>query len=278
MLNKQLKVKPLFFFFLLMTSILPGVSTADTEALNDADASSGLESENRIDYRSLDLYPLKVERWKKGRTFFRKDLAEFTEGHPYESLRLAFAKHFPFALDNITRLWVFKPSVSVSAMTAVEVEPGSDWSISHYQINHGSAVTMEEFDTIPYYSNNFLTKAVLYFDPFYDPAYSDTEARYIILDQEDGWGVKNYPLDADITFSRNNPKTGADERIILNVKRKITNALKTGKVTLALKSVEGSESVEYAFQSQISYPKTNFSSWYHEPVIVLIDFKELNEH
>ena len=244
------------------------------EESNDLDTGFHFETEERIDYRTLDLYPLKVERWMKGRTFFRQQLTVITAGLPYESPRMGFVKHFPLSLDNITHLWVFKPSISVSAMTAVEVEPGSDWRITNYQINHGSAVTMEEFDTIPYYSNNLLPKAVLYHQPFFDPSYSDAAARYVILDQEDWWGVKSFPLDADITFSRTNPETSAEESIVVNVKRKVTNALKTGKIKLAIKTEEGSEPVEYKLQSQVRYPKTNFSSWYHEPANVLVDFEK----
>ncbi len=56
--------------------------------------------------------------------------------------------------------------------------------------------------------------------------------RFLLLDQENWWGIVDYPVDADVTFTRFDEVSGeAIEQVTVNVQRTITNGMKAGNIS-----------------------------------------------
>ncbi|WP_066014169.1 hypothetical protein [Endozoicomonas atrinae] len=232
-----------------------------------------------IDYLSMDLYSLKVRRWFENghlphiplsASFIRLDPSLI---HQLSSRDYVFASNVaiinnPFLFTMIFPFSVLAPATSASSLTAVELSPDSTWMISGYKFSKGTPVTFQDF------TNNHELMARLEDHGMFDIDKNRT-GYFLLLDQEHAWGVFDYPLDANITFSRHNELTETVEEITVNVTREVTNTIRSGKISAKIISTRNipDDTSRYKLVSSTSYPNYDFYNWYHQPSRIVIDFK-----
>ena len=163
------------------------------------------------------------------------------------------------------------PYIGATSLTAIELPANSPWKITGYRIANGKAMTYRHFE------GNEETMEVIKEGNMFD-RHDNTSGRFVLLDQENWWGATDYPLDADIIFSRNHDD-GTEEKITVNFKRSITNGAKAGTVSTSIKS-GGKQSLlqtPHSYSIKTHYPGQffaihNWSNWYHLPTRVVVDF------
>ncbi len=231
-----------------------------------------------VDYLAMDLYSLKTRRW-----FENGNLPHLPISAPFMRFNPSTVKQFsspeyssssyllinnPVLFTMLFPFSLFSPAASACSLTAIELAPDSMWRISGYKLNSGTPIAYNDFN-----QNHELMTAIKAQNMF--DFNENSSGRFLLLDQENSWGLFNYPLDANITFSRHNDLTEALEEITVNVKREITNNMKAGKVYSRIISTRGiPENISgYKLVSNISYPNYDFDTWYHQPSRIMIDFK-----
>ena len=156
------------------------------------------------------------------------------------------------------------PYPGAASLTAIELPKDSPWRITGYNTMHGYVVRYSDL------SESASDFAVNYgmFDPQQVP-----RGRFLLINQENWWGVIDYPVHVDITLTHHDE--GADGRVrevTVTVRRKVTNGLKVGAISTQIVPVSGQDDRLIA---RTTYPQwLDFSSWYHKPARVMIDFHQ----
>ena len=91
--------------------------------------------------------------------------------------------------------------------------------------------------------------------------------------RENWWGIVDYPVDVDVTFTRFDEVSGeATEQVTVNVQREVTNGMKAG--TILPRVIHTTQNQQkYQLETRMDYPAWfDFSSWYHKPSRLIVDF------
>ncbi len=182
---------------------------------------------------------------------------------------------------------VFNPYAGAISIMAIELPKDASWRITGCKTSAGRIIRSHDF--IKDESTRATTEEYGMFDSRKNPV-----GRFLLIDQENWWGLADYPIDADVTFTHydeNGAATGKE--IIVNYRRKVTNLLKAGAIKSKITSIKnhkylnGDPEVKTSGQVLSSpcnyklaktkpfYPDwTEFSRWYHEPTRVLVEFQE----
>lgn len=156
------------------------------------------------------------------------------------------------------------PYPGAASLTAIELPKDSPWRITGYNTMHGYVVRYSDL------SDSASDFAVDYgmFDPQQVP-----RGRFLLINQENWWGVIDYPVHVDITLTHHDE--GADGRareVTVTIRRKVTNGLKVGAISTQIVPASGQDDRLIA---RTTYPQwLDFSSWYHKPARVMIDFHQ----
>ena len=168
-------------------------------------------------------------------------------------------------------LYTLWPYVGAASLTAIELPQDSPWKITGYKIANGSVIRQQDFE-----GNEDALDAVTGFSMF--DRQDNPEGRFLLIDQENWWGLVDYPVDIDVTFSRTKEDSDSSEKITVNFQRSITNGLKPGTIKSRILTVRESQNKRkpYRLAATPKYPNwVNFTQWYHQPTRVHVDFKEI---
>ena len=156
------------------------------------------------------------------------------------------------------------PYPGAASLTAIELPKDSPWRITGYNTMHGHVVRYSDL------SESASEFAVDYgmFDPRLVP-----RGRFLLINQETWWGVIDYPVHVDITLThRDEGSDGGAREVTVTVRRKVTNGLKAGAIATQIVPASGQDDRLIA---RTTYPQwLDFSSWYHKPARVMIDFHQ----
>ena len=163
-------------------------------------------------------------------------------------------------------VFILWPYAGATSLTAIELPPDSPWKITGYKVGNGRVVTYQHLE-----GNNDATQAAEDGEMF--DREKGNPGRFLIIDQENWWGLTDYPTDIDITFTRSHPGK-PNETITVNLLRAVTNGLKPGKVTLKLNSgAKHSQQSLYRLTHHVDAPSYfEFRKWYHRPTRVILNF------
>ncbi|CAM3549490.1 hypothetical protein [Parendozoicomonas haliclonae] len=162
-------------------------------------------------------------------------------------------------------LW---PYDGAASLTAIELPANSPWRITGYRLASGYALKDKHFD------GSDDAQQVTRENKMFDRETND-HGRFLLLDQENWWGLTDYPLNADVEFTRFDDEQ-ASEKITVNFQRTVTNGLKPGRLKAKILAARDSNDTTVYRHLKLSrhYPGwTEFSRWYHEPTRAVIDFE-----
>ena len=170
------------------------------------------------------------------------------------------------ASQAVMALW---PYMGAASLTAFEVPANSSWKITGYKIGNGNAITYRHFE-----GNQDAIESAEQGNMF--DRNKNTAGQFLLVDQENWWGLTDSPTDIDITFSREQPE-GQNESITINFLRAVTNGFKAGAITAQTKSSQGNSALygptHYALETQ--RPRYfEWRKWYHLPARVIIHFDD----
>ena len=171
------------------------------------------------------------------------------------------------AYSTSTALW---PYIGAASLTAIEVPKDSPWKITGYSAAHGDVIQYSDFN-----DNEKAKHSAIEHDMFDHKI--NAHGRFLLIDQENWWGVADYPVDVDVTFTRFDPYSGkTNEQVTANIKREVTNGLKAGAISSKIvRTTENQQ--EYELITSPSYPEwLDFYSWYHKPTSLITDFQPAN--
>ncbi|MFK0570147.1 hypothetical protein [Endozoicomonas sp.] len=161
-------------------------------------------------------------------------------------------------------IWPYTGAVS---LTSIEIPENSPWKITGYKTAHGGPIRYSDLA----FNEDAMANAREHemFDHQKNP-----QGRFLLVDQENWWGVVDYPVDIDVTFSRfDELSTEAHEQITVNFKRTVTNGLKAGAISSRIIQAPQNQQ-NYQLATRPYYPDWfDFSSWYHKPAQLMVDFK-----
>ena len=159
------------------------------------------------------------------------------------------------------------PYLGAASLTSIELPENSPWKITGYKVAHGGAIRYSDLA----FNEDAISNAREY--EMYDRQ-KTAQGRFLLLDQENWWGIVDYPVDADVTFTRFDEVSGeAIEQVTVNVQRTITNGMKAGNIlSRVVRTTQNQQN--YQLVTRPDYPDWfDFSSWYHKPSRLMVDFK-----
>ena len=156
------------------------------------------------------------------------------------------------------------PYSGAASLTAIELPEASPWRITGYGTVHGHVVRYADLSEA---ARAFAADHDM-FDPRRVP-----RGRFLLINQENWWGIIDYPVQVDVTFTHFDAGSNkASRKVKVNVRRKVTNGLKAGEIAAQVVSASGQDDQLIAVTT---YPQwLDFSSWYHKPARVMIDFRQ----
>lgn len=159
------------------------------------------------------------------------------------------------------------PYTGAASLTSIELPKNSPWKITGYKVAHGGAIRYADFA--------FNTDAMINAreHEMFDRQQMG-QGRFLLIDQENWWGIVDYPADVDVTFTHFDEVSGeATDQVTVNVQRKVTNGLKAG--TILPRVIHATDNRQkYQLETRMNYPAWfDFSSWYHQPSRIFINFK-----
>lgn len=159
---------------------------------------------------------------------------------------------------------VVLPYPGAASLTAIELPQDSPWRITGYNTLHGYVVRYSDLGES---ASEFAVDYGM-FDPQQVP-----RGRFLLINQENWWGVIDYPVHVDITLThRDEWADGGAREVTVTVRRKVTNGLKAGAIATQIVPASGQDDRLIA---RTTYPQwLDFSSWYHKPARVMIDFHQ----
>ena len=156
------------------------------------------------------------------------------------------------------------PYLGAASLTAVELPEGSPWRITGYSAIHGHVIR---------YSDLSETASALAADHGMFDRQRVPRGRFLLINQENWWGVVDYPVHVDVTFTYFDEESNeALREVTVNIRRKVTNGLKAGEIATQVVPASGQGDRLIAMTA---YPQwLDFSSWHHKPARVMIDFRQ----
>lgn len=159
------------------------------------------------------------------------------------------------------------PYLGAVGLTSIELPENSPWKITGYKVAHGGAIRYSDFA----FNEDAMINARE--QEMFDRQQMK-QGRFLLVDQENWWGIVDYPVDVDVTFTHFDDVSGeATEQVTVNVQREVTNGMKAG--TILPRVVHRTQNQQkYQLATRTDYPAWfNFSNWYHQPARIMIDFK-----
>ncbi len=162
------------------------------------------------------------------------------------------------------------PFVGAASLTAIELPANSPWRITGYKVAKGKAITYRHFE-----DNEDAQEAAREGEMF--DRKKNSAGRFLLVDQEDWWGLTDTPVDIDVTYTRSH-SDGADEKITVNFRRSVTNGLKSGTITASIINSAQKTVLRHSYSNSIKafYPNNflmfGWSRWYHQPSRIVMDF------
>ena len=156
------------------------------------------------------------------------------------------------------------PYPGAASLTAIELPAASPWRITGYSTIHGHVVRYADLSEA---ASTFAADHDM-FDPRRVP-----RGRFLLINQEDWWGIVDYPVQVDVTFTHFDARSKkASREVKVNVRRKVTNGVKAGEIAAQVVSASGQGDQLIA---KTTYPQwLDFSSWHHKPARLMIDFRQ----
>ncbi|MCL6268950.1 hypothetical protein M3P05_03190 [Sansalvadorimonas sp. 2012CJ34-2] len=167
-------------------------------------------------------------------------------------------------------LW---PYVGAASLTAIELPSDSPWRITGYRVASGRVITSQYF-----HGNQDALEAIEEGEMF--DRDRNNQGRFLLVDQENWWGLADYPTDIDVTLTRSHTDR-PDEKVTVNFLRTVTNGLKPGAVTAEIiKSAKGHSLHNlYNCPMRVKAPRYfEFRKWYHLPTRVIIDLQPVGSY
>ncbi|WBA82652.1 hypothetical protein [Endozoicomonas sp. GU-1] len=159
------------------------------------------------------------------------------------------------------------PYLGAAGLTSIELPEDSPWKITDYKVAHGGAI---RYSDLAFNEDAMINaREQKMFD-----RQEMNQGRFLLVDQENWWGIVDYPVDVDVTFTHFDDVSGeATEQVTVNVQREVTNGMKAG--TILPRVVHRTQNQQkYQLATRTDYPAWfNFSNWYHQPARIMIDFK-----
>ena len=156
------------------------------------------------------------------------------------------------------------PYLGAASLTAIELPEASPWRITGYSAIHGHVVRYAD-----------LSEAASAFAADHDMFDSRRvpRGRFLLINQENWWGIIDYPVQVNITFTHfDEGSNKASREVQVNVRRKVTNGVKAGEIAVQVVPASGQDDQLIVMTA---YPQwLDFSSWYHKPARVMIDFRQ----
>ncbi len=167
-----------------------------------------------------------------------------------------------------TLLW---PYVGAASLTAIELPATSPWKITGYKMISGSAIREREFQ-----GNEDALESVREYKMF--DRQENPEGRFLLLDQENWWGLVDYPTEVNVTFTRMDTSDNDKESITVAFKRGVTNGMGMGTVNSRIIKRNGNAGT-YHLKARPAYAGwLEFSKWYNQPARILVDFLPVEDY
>ena len=255
-----------------------------------------------VNYRYMALYQLKLNRYNYPSDSYNPDSVRFEHTHHhshhgfwgstfYQSSYAidrdaSFSEKVEDVLEGVALAVVIVtlvmatgytlyraawPYLGAASLTSIELPMNSPWKITGYHTIHGGVIRYTDLA----FNEDAMAQASEY--NMFDKKQTD-QGRFILVDQENWWGMVGYPVDVDVIFTLFDDDSGeAIEQAFVNVKRKITNGTKAGAITSEfIQSTRHQQN--YQLVTHSVYPDwSDFSGWYHQPARLVVDFKR-TEH
>ena len=156
------------------------------------------------------------------------------------------------------------PYLGAASLTAIELPETSPWRITGYSTINGHVVRYTDLSEA---ASAFAADHDM-FDPRRVP-----RGRFLLINQENWWGIIDYPVQVDVTFTHFDAGSNkASRKVKVNVRRKVTNGVKAGEIAAQVVSASGQDDQLIAMTT---YPQwLDFSSWYHKPARLMINFRQ----
>ncbi len=157
-----------------------------------------------------------------------------------------------------------KPYPGAASLTAVELPEDSPWQITNYKIIHGRVIKEADF----FFDEEALATVIN--QGMFDKTRNNA-GRFLLVDQEDWWGLIGYPMNINITLSSTQEASEENKKIIVNIKRSITNGIKAGAITATIVNAPDIQQSIY-LKKHIDYPGwLELSNWQAKPTRLLLD-------
>ncbi|WP_299734205.1 hypothetical protein [uncultured Endozoicomonas sp.] len=157
-----------------------------------------------------------------------------------------------------------KPYQGAASLTAVELPEDSPWKITNYKIIHGRVIKEADF----FFDEEALATVIN--QGMFDKTRNNA-GRFLLVDQENWWGLVGYPMDINITLSSAHEASEENKNIVVNIKRSITNGIKAGTITATIVNAPDIQQPIY-LKKHIDYPGwLEFSNWQAKPARLLLD-------
>lgn len=151
------------------------------------------------------------------------------------------------------------PYLGAASLTSIELPENTPWKITGYKTAHGGPIRYADLD----FNEDAITNAreSEMFDRKKHPY-----GRFLLVDQENWWGIIDYPVDIDVIFTRLDQFFGeASEQVTVNFKRSVTNGLKAGNISSSIVRATQNQQ-RYQLTTRAEYPSWfELSNWYHKP-------------
>lgn len=171
--------------------------------------------------------------------------------------------------------YLFWPYTGGSGLTSVELAADSPWVITDYRLANGYALQERDFAFNPD------ALAVTRSERMYDRK-SNSVGQFLLLDQENWWGVTDYPIDAEITFSKYDANMELAGDVTIHLRQNVTNGLTSGIAHVAVLTgnrYTDDENTSYRILFKQHPPALfAFDEWYHRPNRVILQIESTRQN